>query len=84
MGKVHKRGLLQLHKFDKRAIEILKSVKRLNDDEVMLLIVNEFEKHNITDNCSYKNYNQNSVGKIYLTHIHGDIFAYRPTFKSDR
>ena len=48
LGKVHKRVLLQLHKFDKRAIEILKSVKRLNDDEVMLLIVKEFEKHNIT------------------------------------
>ena len=47
LGKVHKRVLLQLHKFDKRAIEILKSVKRLNDDEVMLLIVKEFEKHNI-------------------------------------
>ncbi len=48
LGKVHKRVLLQLHKFDSRAIEILKSVKRLNDDEVMLLIVNEFEKNNIT------------------------------------
>ena len=48
LGKVHKRVLLQLHKFDSRAIEILKSVKRLNDDEVMLLIVKEFEKHNIT------------------------------------
>ena len=44
LGKVHKRVLLQLHKFDKRAIELLKSVKRLNDDEVMLLIVREFEK----------------------------------------
>ena len=39
---------MQLHKIDSRAIEILKSVKRLNDDEVMLLIVKEFEKHNIT------------------------------------
>ena len=48
LGKVHKRVLLQLHKFDSRAIEILKSVKRLNDDEVMLLIVREFEKHNIS------------------------------------
>ena len=48
LGKVHKRVLLQLHKFDKRAIEILKTVKRLNDDEVMLLIVKEFEKHNIS------------------------------------
>lgn len=48
IGKVHKKVLLQLHKFDKKAIEILKSVKRLNDDEVMLLIVNEFEKHGVT------------------------------------
>jgi DUF1009 family protein len=48
LGKVHKRVLLQLHKFDKRAIELLKTIKRLNDDEVMLLIVREFEKHNIT------------------------------------
>ncbi len=48
LGKVHKRVLLQLHKFDARAIEILKSIKRLNDDEVMLLIVREFEKLGIT------------------------------------
>lgn len=48
LGKVHKRVLLQLHKFDKRAIEILKTVQRLNDDEVMLLIVKEFEKSGIT------------------------------------
>ncbi len=47
LGKVHKRVLLQLHKFDSRAIEILKTVQRLNDDEVMLLIVNEFEKAGI-------------------------------------
>jgi len=44
----------------------------------------QFEKHSITENCSYKNYKQNSVGKIYLTPIKGDIFAYRPTFKTDR
>lgn len=44
----------------------------------------QFEKHNISDNCSYKNYEQNSVGKIYLTPVKGDIFAYRPTFKPDR
>lgn len=40
--------LLQLYKFDARAIELLKTVKRLNDDEVMLLIVREFEKAGIT------------------------------------
>ena len=48
LGKVHKRVLLQLHKFDARAIEILKAAQRLNDDKVMLLIVNEFEKLGIT------------------------------------
>ena len=44
----------------------------------------QFEKHNIKSNCSYKNYKQNSVGKIYLTPVQGDIFAYRPTFKPYR
>lgn len=48
LGKVHKRVLLQLYKFDSRAIELLKTIKRLNDDEVMLLIVREFEKAGIT------------------------------------
>lgn len=48
LGKVHKRVLLQLYKFDARAIELLKSMKRLNDDEVMLLIVREFERIGIT------------------------------------
>jgi DUF1009 family protein len=47
LGKVHKRVLLQIYKFDERAVEILKTVKRLNDDEVMMLVVNEFEKHGI-------------------------------------
>ena len=47
LGKVHKRVLLQIHKFDQRAIEILKTVQKLNDDEVMLLIVKEFEKNDI-------------------------------------
>lgn len=47
LGKVHKRILLQVNKFDTRAIEILKQMKRLNDDEVMMLIVNEFEKNGI-------------------------------------
>lgn len=48
LGKVHKRVLLQLHKFDTRAIELLKEAQRLNDDEVMLMIVKEFEKLGIT------------------------------------
>lgn len=48
LGKVHKRVLLQLHKFDKRAIELIKASTRLNDDEVMMLIVKEFEKLGVT------------------------------------
>ena len=44
LGKVNKSVLLKPYKFDSRAIELLKTVKRLNDDEVMLLIVREFEK----------------------------------------
>lgn len=48
LGKVHKRVLLQLYKFDSRAIELLKAAQRLNDDQVMLLIVKEFERMGIT------------------------------------
>lgn len=48
LGKVHKKVLLKLYKFDKRAIELIKGMKRLNDDEVMLLIVRELEKLGIT------------------------------------
>lgn len=48
LGKVHKRVLLQIHKFDSRAIELLKTVARLNDDQVMLLIVEEFEKAGVS------------------------------------
>lgn len=48
LGKVNKSVLLKLYKFDSRAIELLKTVKRLNDDEVMLLIVREMEKIGIT------------------------------------
>lgn len=48
IGKVHKRVLLQLHKFDSRAIELLKEATRLNDDGVMLLIIKELEKIGIT------------------------------------
>jgi len=44
LGKVHKRVLLQLHKFDKKAIELIKASVRLNDDQVMMMIVEEFEK----------------------------------------
>ena len=48
IGKVHKRVLLQLHKFDARAIELLKEAQRLNDDQVMLLIIEEMNKLGIT------------------------------------
>ncbi len=48
LGKVNKSVLLQLYKFDSKAIELLKTVERLNDDEVMLLIVKEMEKAGIT------------------------------------
>ena len=48
IGKVHKRVLLKVNKFDKRAIELLKEAIRLNDDGVMLLIINELEKLGIT------------------------------------
>lgn len=48
IGKVHKRVLLQLHKFDSRAIELLKQASRLNDDKVMLLIIEEMNKLGIT------------------------------------
>ncbi|MFI3300707.1 MAG: UDP-2,3-diacylglucosamine diphosphatase LpxI [Candidatus Gastranaerophilales bacterium] len=48
LGKVHKRVLLQLHKFDATAISLLKEAHRLNDDEVMLMIVKEFESLGVT------------------------------------
>ncbi len=44
LGKVHKKVLLKLHKFDKKAIDVLKTAIRLNDDKVMLLIVDELAK----------------------------------------
>lgn len=36
--------MLQLHKFDKRAIDLIKDAVRLNDDQVMLMIVQELAK----------------------------------------
>lgn len=44
LGKVHKKVLLQLHKFDKRAIDLIKEASRLNDDQVMLMVVEELSK----------------------------------------
>lgn len=48
LGKVHKGLIIKRPKFDMRAIELLQSVKRLNDDQVMLLIVQELEKIGVT------------------------------------
>lgn len=48
IGKVHKRVLLKINKFDKKAIDLLKQAVRLNDDGVMLLIIKELEKLGIT------------------------------------
>lgn len=48
LGKVHKGLILKRPKFDVKAIELLKSVKRLNDDQVMLLVVQELEKIGVT------------------------------------
>ena len=44
LGKVHKKVLLKLHKFDKKAIDLVKEATRLNDDKVMLIIVEELKK----------------------------------------
>lgn len=48
LGKVHKGLILKRPKFDALAVEYLKSVKRLNDDQVMLIIVSELEKIGVT------------------------------------
>lgn len=48
LGKVHKGLLLKRPKFDSRALELLKSAKKLNDDEVMLGIVAEMDRNGVT------------------------------------
>lgn len=48
IGKVSKSLVLKRPKFDKKAIELLKQAKRLNDDAIMLLAVSELEKIGIT------------------------------------
>lgn len=48
LGKVHKGLLLKRPKFDAKALELLKNAVRLNDDQVMLMIVEELEKIGIT------------------------------------
>lgn len=48
IGKVHKRVLLKINKFDQKAIDLLKQAVRLNDDGVMMLIIQELEKIGVT------------------------------------
>ena len=48
LGKVHKGLILKRPKFDSKAIELIKNAKRLNDNEVMLIIIRELEKMGIT------------------------------------
>ena len=48
LGKVNKTVILKRPKFDARAVEFLKKAIRLNDDKVMLMIIEEFEKYGIT------------------------------------
>jgi len=47
IGKVSKEILFRNPKLDKRAIEMLKKAVKLNDDSVMLILVEELEKHGI-------------------------------------
>lgn len=48
LGKVHKGLLLKRPKFDSKALELVKNAKRLNDDQVMLTLIEELEKREIT------------------------------------
>ena len=48
LGKVNKTVLLKRPKFDQRAIDFIKKAIRLNDDKVMLMIIEEFEKIGIS------------------------------------
>ncbi|MBR1754623.1 UDP-2,3-diacylglucosamine diphosphatase LpxI [bacterium] len=48
LGKVHKGLILKRPKFDARAIELVKNAVRLNDNEVMLIIIRELEKIGVT------------------------------------
>lgn len=48
LGKVHKGLLLKRPKFDVKALELVKNAVKLNDDEVMLVLVSELEKIGVT------------------------------------
>lgn len=48
LGKVHKGLILKRPKFDTKALELVKNAVRLNDDQVMLILVKELERVGIT------------------------------------
>ena len=48
LGKVNKRILVKRPQFDSKAIEFLKNAVRLNDDNVMLMIIDELESIGVT------------------------------------
>jgi UDP-2,3-diacylglucosamine hydrolase len=48
LGKVHKGLILKRPKFDSKALELLKNAVRLNDDQVMLIIIGELEQRGVT------------------------------------
>jgi DUF1009 family protein len=48
IGKVPKSLYFKIHKIDARAVKVLKQMKRLNDDAIMLAAIHELEKENIT------------------------------------
>ncbi len=47
IGKVHKGLLFKNPKVDSKAISLMKQVKKLNDDLIMLTLIEELEKENI-------------------------------------
>ncbi len=48
LGKVHKGLILKRPKFDSKALELVKNAVRLNDDEVMMILIKELEALDIT------------------------------------
>ena len=48
LGKVHKGLIIKRPRFDSRAIELIKNATRLNDNEVMLILIRELEKIGVT------------------------------------
>lgn len=48
LGKVHKGLILKRPKFDSKALELVKKATKLNDDAVMLALIEELDKINVT------------------------------------